>query len=379
MSGRVEALVAAGSRGSLAAIGAAALALCSCVTGPALRERSRAVADELVQARKQNAAQCAPREMAVAEANLKFAQLELDQGDSFRADDHLSLASKNARAALSQSKECGPVQVLIRERAPAMQAPPPPPPPRVALKDTDGDGVPDIDDLCPEVPGPASNHGCPIATDRDGDGVPDEIDRCPDVPGPKENFGCPWPDRDGDGIADKDDKCPDQPGPIENQGCPWPDRDHDGVPDKDDKCPDEPGPADNFGCPRKQSLVIVRRDRIELRQQIHFATNRSRILPDSYELLRQVAQALKDAPRVQVRIEGHTDNVGKPDSNLTLSQARADAVKEFLVRQGVPDTQLAAEGYGSTRPIASNLTRFGKAANRRVEFRLQDKSGDPAK
>ncbi len=341
-------------------------ALCGCVTGPALRERSRAVQDDLKAARALNAEACAPRELAIAEGNLRFARLELDQGDSYRAEDHLNLAALNARAALTQSRDCGKVTVLIREKEVVAA-------PRVALKDTDGDGVPDIDDLCPEVPGPASNHGCPVMTDRDADGVPDDIDRCPDVPGPKENFGCPWADKDGDGVPDKDDKCPDVPGPAENAGCPWPDRDHDGVPDKDDKCPDVPGPADNFGCPRKQTLIVVKKDRIELKQQVHFKPNRSVILPDSFELLRQVARALKDAPGVNIRIVGHTDNVGKLEKNMKLSQARADAVRDFLVKQGVDARQIVSEGYGPTRPIASNLTRAGKAANRRVEFRMADK------
>ncbi len=359
-----------------ARLGALLLALCGCATGSQLRERARAIDEELSQARQQNAAQCAPREMAVAEGNLAFGQLELDQGDSFRAREHLHLAQQNARTALSQSRECRPVQVLIRDK-PAQEASPQPK--GVALADKDGDGVPDADDLCPDVPGPASNHGCPVATDRDGDGVADEIDRCPDVPGPRENFGCPYPDRDRDGVADKDDRCPDVPGPAENQGCPWPDRDGDGVADKDDRCPDVPGPADNFGCPRKQTLIIVRRDRIELRQQVHFAPTKSRILRDSYELLRQVSRALKDAPHVPVRIEGHTDDVGKLKSNMKLSQDRADAVRKFLVRLGVNPGQLVAEGFGPTRPVASNRTRAGKAKNRRVEFHMIEKAPQAAK
>ena len=340
---------------------------------------------------------------------MAFAQLELDQGDSFRAVEHLNVAVPAARKAVADSRSCAPVQVVIRDKQPealVVLPPPPPPPPKVALKDTDGDGVPDIDDLCPDVPGPKENRGCPLNTDRDGDGVPDTIDRCPDVPGPKENQGCPWTDRDGDGVLDKDDKCPDEPGPKENQGCPdkdtdgdgivdrkdlcptvagpaenggcpWADRDGDGVPDKDDKCPDEPGPVENHGCPRKQTLIVVRKDRIELKQQVHFAVNKSRILPDSFELLRQVAQAMKDAPHVQMRIEGHTDNAGKLDDNMTLSQSRAGAVRDYLLKQGVEAKQVIAEGYGPTRPIASNLTKAGKAANRRVEFRTIDANAKP--
>jgi len=359
---------------SRALVLAAALGLFTgCVTGARLREQISAAQADVKQARTQNAQTCAPRELAVAEANLSFAELELDQGDSFRAEEHVNLAVPAAQKAVAQSRECAPVQVVIRDKPPEL--PPaalvaPPPAPKVALKDTDGDGVPDIDDLCPDVPGPKENRGCPWPKDRDGDGVPDDIDRCPDTPGPKENFGCPWPDRDGDGVPDKDDKCPDVAGPKENEGCPWPDRDHDGVPDKDDKCPDEPGPADNQGCPRRQSLIIVRRDRIELKQQVHFAFGNARILKDSFELLRQVASAIQDAPGIRIRVEGHTDNVGGLDRNMGLSQERADAVKDFLVKQGVQPQRLVAEGFGPTRPIKPNTTKKNRAHNRRVEFRL---------
>jgi outer membrane protein OmpA-like peptidoglycan-associated protein len=308
------------------------LALTSCVTGGSVREKMRSAESEVAVARKQRADQCAPRELAAAEANLRFAELELSQGNGSNADEHALNAQSAAHAAVARSQQCGAVSVLIRS-APA--------PAKVAMKDSDGDGVPDVDDFCPDLPGPAENHGCPLSGDRDRDGITDDIDRCPDQAGPRDNFGCPWPDRDRDGVADKDDRCP-----------------------------DEPGPKESFGCPRKQTLIIVRKDRIELKQQIHFAQNKAVILKDSHKVLKQVARALKDAPGVMVRIEGHTDNVGSRDHNLKLSQNRADAVKEFLVRQGVLRSRMVAEGFGPTRPIAPNTNRAGRAANRRVEFRI---------
>jgi outer membrane protein OmpA-like peptidoglycan-associated protein len=308
-----------------------ALALCSCVSSGALRDRAKLVETDLDTARKQRADQCAPRDMATAEANLKFAYVEMSQGNGSRADDHLATAQSAAHAAVEESQLCGAVSVVIRQR----------PGSKVGMTDSDGDGVPDVADLCPELPGPASNQGCPLSGDRDHDGITDDIDRCPDAAGPKETFGCPPPDRD-----------------------------HDGVADADDRCPDEPGPKENFGCPRKQTLIVVRKDRIELKQQVHFSPNRDRILKDSYAVLRQVARALKDAPGVMIRIEGHTDNVGSRDHNRKLSQRRADAVKAILVSRGVKETQVTALGMGETKPLADNKTLAGRAKNRRVELHI---------
>ncbi len=110
--------------------------------------------------------------------------------------------------------------------------------------DTDGDGITDMNDQCPNVIGTAAMNGCP---DSDSDGVADKDDSCPNVAGLAAMNGCP--DSDGDGLADNTDKCPNEAGPKDNEGCPIADADKDGVVDADDKCPNEAGPASNDGCP----------------------------------------------------------------------------------------------------------------------------------
>jgi outer membrane protein OmpA-like peptidoglycan-associated protein len=111
--------------------------------------------------------------------------------------------------------------------------------------DTDGDGIADFQDLCPDMAGTKDMKGCP---DTDGDGINDKEDLCPDETGTKENMGCPLKDRDGDGVPDIQDECPDLAGAMDN-GCPGLDNDNDGVPDDIDRCPDTKGTLAANGCP----------------------------------------------------------------------------------------------------------------------------------
>lgn len=110
--------------------------------------------------------------------------------------------------------------------------------------DKDSDGIADADDACPDTKGIAAFKGCP---DTDGDGIQDKDDACPREKGLVALKGCP--DTDGDGIADKDDACPKEKGTVENKGCPVADRDKDGIVDKEDACPDKAGDAAHKGCP----------------------------------------------------------------------------------------------------------------------------------
>ena len=231
--------------------------------------------------------------------------------------------------------------------------------------DDDGDGIPNRDDRCPLVAGPAKYEGCP-PPDRDHDGIPDDEDRCPDQPGPAATHGCP--DRDHDGVPDAEDECPDAPGPAATHGCP--DRDGDGVPDRLDNCPDEPGPASNQGCPpKKKQLVVITREKLEIRDHIYFDTGKGRIQKRSFGLLDQIASVIRAHPEIPlVEIQGHTDAQGRPALNKKLSELRAEAVRRYLAGKGVAADRLRAKGYGMERPIASNATAAGRAQNRRVDF-----------
>ena len=187
--------------------------------------------------------------------------------------------------------------------------------------------------------------------------------------------GCIDGDNDRDGFADGQDQCPNEPGAAPN-GCPSRDRDRDGVGDATDACPDQAevtnGYQDEDGCPdAKPQRVEVTSDQIVIRQRINFTTGKAVILPDSFPVLDDVAQALKDYPNMRVEIGGHTDNVGDDAQNQRLSKDRADAVFEYLLSKGVPAMRMSTMGYGETRPVDTNMTDAGKLNNRRVEFVIQ--------
>jgi outer membrane protein OmpA-like peptidoglycan-associated protein len=104
-------------------------------------------------------------------------------------------------------------------------------------------------------------------------------------------------------------------------------------------------------------------------REIRFATNSAEILPESGTVLAEIARLLREDPKLELVIEGHTDNVGGGEFNLDLSRRRADAVKRWLAdRGGVNEVRLATVGFGLTRPVADNATEEGRAQNRRVEL-----------
>jgi outer membrane protein OmpA-like peptidoglycan-associated protein len=206
--------------------------------------------------------------------------------------------------------------------------------------------------------------GC---ADTDGDGVSDDKDNCPNEAGLVALNGCP--DADNDGIADADDKCPTDVGDVENGGCPWPDTDGDSVLDKDDECPNEAGTVANNGCPEAPNEE-VQAQLTSYARTINFDSGKSNIKQAANETLQAIVAILKEYPKANFVVEGHTDSTASENFNQKLSESRAAKVVEFLTSNGVDATRLTSVGYGETSPIASNATKEGKATNRRVEVKL---------
>jgi outer membrane protein OmpA-like peptidoglycan-associated protein len=229
--------------------------------------------------------------------------------------------------------------------------------------DTDADGIQDSADACPEVAGLAELNGCP---DTDGDGIADKDDACPEVAGLAALKGCP--DTDKDGITDKDDKCPTVAGPKENAGCPWPDTDGDGVLDKDDKCPEVKGTVANEGCPEIAEAAIMKLN--EYSRTVLFDSGKYNFKDEHYPTLVLMTTILKEYPYSKFVVEGNADSEGTNTMNQTLSENRAASVKNYLVENGIQADRLQTIGFGETKPIGTNRTAKGKEKNRRVEFSL---------
>jgi OOP family OmpA-OmpF porin len=287
-------------------------------------------------------------------------------------------------------------------------------------KDSDGDGVSDKKDKCPETPAEVAvdKMGCPL--DKDNDGIADYLDMCPEIAGSKLLNGCP--DKDNDGITDADDRCPDQPGTSMLKGCPdadndgvadlddicpntkpgtkvdvkgcasdsdndgvtddldrcptvagleslrgCPDADGDGVADLDDRCPNAKGTLANKGCPEIAPADIVRITYIG--SKIFFENNSDKLKVASLSQLDELTKILYKYEGASLTIEGHTDSVGSDDFNITLSQKRSESVKQYLIGKGISVDRLTGIGYGESKPIADNKSAMGRAKNRRVELK----------
>ena len=266
--------------------------------------------------------------------------------------------------------------------------------------DSDGDGVANGIDKCPNTAVGATVDASGCTRDSDGDNIPDGIDKCPDTPEGVlvDARGCPK-DSDGDGIADGLDRCSDTPkgATVDALGCPG-DEDSDGVLDGLDRCPRTPiGATVNAnGCMAGQSqgrapapaapseaspapprpapsrtpdLSSISGGARVVLEGVTFESGSARLQSGSYVQLDSIAKVLLASPNMKVEISGHTDDSGTPADNMRISTLRAEAVRNYLVAKGVPFQQIVARGYGATMPLTPDTTPRGRAANRRVEIR----------
>jgi outer membrane protein OmpA-like peptidoglycan-associated protein len=213
--------------------------------------------------------------------------------------------------------------------------------------------------------------------DSDGDGVMDDMDRCPDTPmgAVVDARGCPK-DSDGDGVYDGVDRCPDTPmgAVVDALGCPK-DSDGDGVPDGLDRCPDTPKgvKVDETGCTvvtseKEAELLDTGTLRLE---NVYFDTNMATLKPESDAALNEAGEILAKWPQLRIEVAGHTDSMGEDAYNLDLSRRRAQAVLDYLLGHfSLKGDRFSVKGYGETMPVADNGTAAGRAENRRVELKV---------
>jgi OOP family OmpA-OmpF porin len=259
--------------------------------------------------------------------------------------------------------------------------------------DRDGDGILDDIDACDgeaeDKDGFEDANGCPDL-DNDKDGIADATDKCISEPEDKDGFadedGCPELDNDKDGFADTADTCPNDAEDKDNfedtDGCPDLDNDKDGIADLVDKCRIEPetenGYQDSDGCPDEIPVVVQRFTGVI--QGINFTLGKADILSSSYKTLDAAVDVLKQFPDLSLEIGGHTDDramiPGSPYAgNAELSKARAESVKAYMVKKGVPADRLSTQGYGDTQPVEpptglkGSALEAARAKNRRVEFK----------
>ncbi len=249
--------------------------------------------------------------------------------------------------------------------------------------DNDNDGIQDVRDSCKNIPedidGFEDEDGCPDP-DNDRDGIPDSLDVCPNEPEDRDGFeesnGCPDYDNDNDGIPDVIDKCigipEDRDGFEDDDGCPDYDNDLDGITDSVDACPDIAGVFEQRGCPKpREKAKEIPRGRVIL-ANVRFEGGSDELTPESSADLDRLFESLTDYPEVLIEIQAHTDNSLPPAASLTLSQKRAAAVRDYLIRKGVDPSRITAAGKGSAEPIADNKTIHGRRLNNRIEIHRKD-------
>lgn len=225
--------------------------------------------------------------------------------------------------------------------------------------DTDGDGVPDGLDRCPNTPAGATVDGAGCPSDGDKDGVVDGVDQCPATPAGAQvdATGCPV-DTDTDGVPDGLDRCPATPigASVDDLGCPG-DDDNDKIPNGLDQCPGTPPgtTVNSFGCDAAAALPGPPPAAAAgspspggwVLPGTTFAPQSSTIGNAAVPVLDSVAAALRGDQRMTVEVIGYADDAPSEAAGAQLAAARADAVRSYLLRQGVTARQVQARGAGA--------------------------------
>ncbi len=255
--------------------------------------------------------------------------------------------------------------------------------------DTDRDGIPNKIDQDPLNAADFDNFQDEDGTpdpDNDKDGILDILDQAPleaeDHDGFQDEDGIPDPDNDEDGIPDINDKCPgidenmvtneDFDGFEDDDGCPDFDNDADGILDSLDRCPKEVetfnGYEDEDGCPDEKPEIVVEKGKSIILEGVNFASGSTRIYTESKEILDKIIRTLLLNPTIEIEIRGFTDNQGRYESNIELSQGRAGSVRDYIIQNGIDGSRISIKGFGPENPIAPNDTPQNRAKNRRIEF-----------
>ncbi len=213
--------------------------------------------------------------------------------------------------------------------------------------------------------------GCDTRKPEEGESTPPPVSRVSPADGVVVG------DRDGDGIQGAADLCPDEPG-LAADGCPLRDDDGDGILNPEDRCPDVceviNGVRDDDGCPDANpgddpEIAAI----LGPIQGLSFATRKATILPSSRPRLDAIAEVLLRHPEADIEVSGHTDDRDSDRiSRLSITGQRAAAVVAYLVMKGVASDRLESRDFGPERPLASNKSAEGRAANRRVELSLRN-------
>ena len=188
-------------------------------------------------------------------------------------------------------------------------------------------------------------------------------------------------DADGDGVIDPMDQCRDIPGPASNQGCPVEnlvpelDSDQDGLVDSKDDCVNLAGPVENGGCPfnRETEKKIL----LAAMTSLKFDFDTARIKKISFPALDDLVDFLKTYPMTTLKMVGHTDDQGSDAYNLRLARARVMAVKNFMIESGINENRILLDSRGERDPLVSIAGKSGeileaaRAQNRRVDMSVR--------